>query len=767
MNWRPYRNRTRSSVEVPAENLLPLRLVHLTGQVIAVPRQQTRLHIQGMHCANCAHTVERALQQVPDVFTATVNFAAETAAVEYDSASVSPDDLLRAVTDAGYSANLASAGGHDDHDRVTREQALYQRNMFLLGLACSVPIMVLSMVPAFPGRNGLLLGLATVVQFRVGGQFLRNAAASLRRLTPNMDVLIALGSLTAYVYSAVVTLSPGTAGVSPASGMAPPLYFDSAAMIITLLTLGRWLEMRARAAASRALRGLLELAAPTARVLRDGGEAEIPAEQLQPGDRFLVRPGEKIATDGVVESGEGAVDESLLTGESLPRHKRPGDEVYGATLNQQGALTIRATRVGAETVLRQIVELVEQAQGRRAPIQRLADTVAAYFVPAIILIAAATFLGWALHDPAHWTTRALVNAVSVLVIACPCALGLATPTAVMVGSGLGSRHGLLLRDPAALERAGALTAVVWDKTGTLTTGYPRLTAVVPLGDLSEPDLLRLAAAVEVGSEHPLAAAVVTAARERGLELPPVEDFSALVGRGVVGKVDGAEILVGSPALLEERGLLLEAAPAEQITALQREGQTVSVVAHAGRPVGLLALADQPREGAAEAVARLHELGLRNLLLTGDNLLTAEAIARQLGIPEIHAGVLPGDKAAVVRRLQEQGQVVAMVGDGINDAPALAQADLGIALGTGADVAMEAGQITLVSGDPRGVVRALILSRRTLAHIRQNLFWAFFYNVIAIPLAAAGLLNPMIAAAAMAASSLTVVGNSLRLNRLKL
>jgi Cu+-exporting ATPase len=716
-----------------------------------------------MHCAGCAHTIEQALQRVPNVFQAAVNFAAETAAVEYDSGQVSPEDLIRAVTDAGYGARLASAeGGHEDHDRVTREQALYQRNMFLLGLALGVPIMALSMVAEFPGRNWLLLALATPVQFIVGWQYLRNSAVSLRHLSPNMDVLIALGSLTAYAYSAAVTLAPHGAGAAT-----PDVYFETSAMILTLITLGRWLERRARAAASRALRGLLELAAPVARVLREGEEVEIPAAHLQLDDRFVVRPGEKIATDGVVESGEGAVDESMLTGESIPRYKRAGDEVYGSTLNQQGALTIRATRVGSETVLRQIVELMEEAQGKRPPIQRLADTVAGYFVPAIILLACGDFLGWFLYDPAHWTTRALVNAVAVLVIACPCALGLATPTAVMVGSGLGSRHGLLLRDPAALERAGALTVIVWDKTGTLTAGRPQVTGVVPLGDLAEEEVLRLAASVEAGSEHPLAGAVVAAAEERGLELLPVEAFSALVGRGVIGKVGGAEILVGSRGLLEERGLVLDGAAGERIAARQREGQTVSVVARDGRAVGLLALADQPKEGAAEATARLRELGLRNLLLTGDNLLTAEAVAHQLGIPEIHAEVLPADKVAVVRRLQEQGEIVAMVGDGINDAPALAQADLGIALGTGADVAMEAGQITLVSGDPRGVVRAIVLSRRTLVHIKQNLFWAFFYNVVAIPLAGAGLLNPMIAAAAMAASSVTVVGNSLRLNRLKL
>ncbi len=736
-----------------------------------MPHEKVRLELTGLHCANCAHTVQRALQRVPNVFSAAVNFAAETAAVEYDPEQVTPEQLIHAVTEAGYGARVATSGaGHDDHARATADQVAYQRRMLLLGAILTAPLMVLSMIHDFPGRNWVLLALATPVQFVVGWQFLRNSAVSLKTLNLNMDVLIALGSLAAYMYSTAVTLAPGLAGAHGAAGPAGDgghVYFETSAMIITLITLGRWLEMRARSAASRALRGLLELAAPVARVLREGEEVEMPAEHLQPGDRFIVRPGEKIPTDGVVESGEGAVDESLLTGESVPHYKRPGDEVYGATLNQQGALVVQATRVGAETVLQQIVELMEEAQGRRPPIQRLADTVSAYFVPSIIVVAALAFLAWYFYDPADWSTRALVNAVAVLVIACPCALGLATPTAVMVGSGLGARHGLLLRDPAALERAGALEVVIWDKTGTLTEGRPQLVQVVPLADVDEAELLRLAASVEASSEHPLAGAIVTGAREQGLALAEVQGFSALVGRGVVAQVGEAEVLVGSLGLLQERGIELSAGAAAQVAELQRQGRTVSAVARDGEVLGLLALADQPKEGAEEAIARLTDLGLRNVLLTGDNLRTAEAIARQLHLPEVHAEVLPADKVNVVRRLQEQGQVVAMVGDGLNDAPALAQADLGIALGTGADVAMEAGRITLVSGDPRGVVRAIVLSRRTLAHIKQNLFWAFFYNVVAIPLAALGLLNPMIAAAAMAASSVTVVGNALRLNRLKL
>ncbi len=735
---------------------------------VASGGRQTRLLISGMHCAACARGIEGTLRSTPGVIAASVNFAAGSAEVEFDPAQISVEHLQALIREMGYEAHLASPGSaHEHYKRLSAAQVRYQRGMFLLGLALSAPLMALSMIPAFPGRDWILLALATPVQFIVGWQYLRNSFLSLRRLSPNMDVLIALGSLTAYLYSAAVTIQSG--GAMPVEGAAhsPHVYFETGAMILTLITLGRWMEFRARGAASRALRGLLELAAPQARLLREGKEVVIPVEEVQVGDLFLVRPGEKIATDGVVEAGEGAVDESVITGESIPRYKRPGDEVIGATLNQQGVLTVRATRIGRETVLQQIVELMEETQGKRPPIQRLADLVAAYFVPAIILLAVLTFVAWFLADPANWSSRALVNAVAVLVIACPCALGLATPTAVMVGSGLGARHGILLRDAAALERAGALTVVVWDKTGTLTIGRPQVTEVVPLEPgLSSDELLRLAASVEAGSEHPLARAVVSAAALAGLDLLPAEGFSALVGRGVTAQVQGQIVLVGSRGLLQEQGVSLEASRGKW-EELQAAGNTVSGVARDGSLIGLIALADGPKPGAREAVEGLRAWGLRSVLLTGDNRRTAEAIAREVGISEVHAEVLPDAKVEAIRALQERGEVVAMVGDGINDAPALAQADLGLALGTGTDIAIEAGKITLVSGDPRGVLRAVILSRRTLAHIKQNLFWAFFYNLAAVPLAALGFLNPMIAAAAMAASSVTVVGNSLRLNRLRL
>jgi len=761
-------------VEHDPERVSAQDLVHAVAEAgytarVASSGRHVRLLISGMHCAACAGGIEGTLRSTPGVLDASVNFAAQSAEVEYDPAEISEERLQALIREMGYEAHLASAeSAHAHHERLTAGQIRYQRNMFLLGLVLSAPLMVLSMLPAFPGRDWLLLALATPVQFVVGWQYLRNSLASLRRLSPNMDVLIALGSLTAYLYSAAVTVqAAGAAHVAPGATHSPHVYFETSAMILTLITLGRWMEFRARGAASRALRGLLELAAPQARVLREGKETVTRADEVQVGDLFVVRPGEKIATDGIVEAGEGAVDESMITGESLPRYKRPGDEVIGATLNKQGALTVRATRVGRETVLQQIVELMEQTQGQRPPIQRLADRVAAYFVPAIIVLACLTFLGWFLADPAHWSSRALVNAVAVLVIACPCALGLATPTAVMVGSGLGARHGILLREAAALERAGALTVVVWDKTGTLTVGRPQVTEIVPLeAGLSREELLRLAASAEAASEHPLAQAIAAAAAASDLDLLPVEGFSALVGRGVTAKVQGQTILVGSRGLLEERGISLRG-DAGRWDQLQAAGNTVSGVAREGRLIGLIALADQPKPGAREVIAALRAQGLRSVLLTGDNRRTAEALAERLGIPEVHAEVLPEAKVEVIRGLQQQGEVVAMVGDGINDAPALAQADLGIALGTGTDIAVEAGKITLVSGDPHGVLRAVVLSRRMLVHIKQNLFWAFFYNIAAVPLAALGFLNPMIAAAAMAASSVTVVGNSLRLNRLRL
>ncbi|MCE5218044.1 copper-translocating P-type ATPase, partial [bacterium] len=621
----------------------------------------------------------------------------------------------------------------------------------------SAILMPVSMMPAFAGQGALLLVVATVVQVVLGRQFYVNSWAALRRLTTNMDVLIALGSSAAYLYSLAAMLRrPGS-----------HLYFDTAAMILTLITLGRFLEMRARGQTSAALLTLLDLAPRTARVVQEGDEVEVPVSELVVGDEFIVRPGEQVATDGVVVSGASAVDEAMISGESVPVAKGEGDEVIGATVNREGVLRVRATRVGQETALQQIVLLVTEAQGSKPPIQRLADRVSAIFVPAILALATLTLVLWGVlgRGEAPWTT-ALLNATAVLLIACPCALGLATPTAVMVGTGLGARHGILIRDAAALETLGRVQVVVLDKTGTITEGRPQVTEVIARAGQSESErqkVLCLAAAAEKSSEHPLARAIVAACPDTP---PEVTEFRAIPGRGVEASLDGQRVLVGSASMLREQGVELGDLEAERLR-LEAEGKTVSVVVGDGAALGLIALLDTLKPGTREVLAGLKGLGVRVMMVTGDNEATAQAIARQAGIEEVLAGVRPEDKAQRVADLQEQGLVVAMVGDGINDAPALAQADVGIALGTGTDVAMQTGEVTLISGDLQGVLRALNLGRATLRHIRQNLGWAFGYNVVAIPPAALGLLNPVIAAAAMAASSVSVVGNSLRLRRVRL
>ncbi|MCE5238568.1 heavy metal translocating P-type ATPase [bacterium] len=740
---------------------------------------QVRLNIKGMHCAACAARAEQALAHVEGVAEAVVNLGDETATVRFAAGAVPTERLIAAVQDAGYEASLPETTTDDERLAEREQESRRQWRLFLFGAVCSVPLMVLTMWPVAGSLTlPLLFLLATPVQVLLGWQFYRNSWRALAHGAANMDVLIALGSTAAYLLSAYNSFRFGLDEHEHA------LYYDSAAMILTLITLGRFLEARARGRASDAVRKLLQLAPREAAVLRDGEEARLPIEQIVVGDLILIRPGEKLPVDGVVESGDSTVDESMLTGESLPVDKHPGDEVIGGTINQSGSLRFRATRVGQDTVLQEIVRLVQQAQATKPPIQRLADRIAAVFVPTIIAIALLTFLGWLLVGRADYV-RALINAVSVLVIACPCALGLATPTAVMVGTGLGAEHGILIREAAALEAVGALHTVVFDKTGTLTKGEPALTELVTLrgrgvgaadGDPAEAQLLALAAAVEYASEHPLGQAVVRAAEERGLDLPEVTDFEALIGQGVRGTLrggeqaptlqDGAEVLVGTAALMAARGV--DAAPAAaEAQRLQGEGKTVLHVAAGGNLLGLLAVADTLKENAAAAVRSLQEMGLSVALLTGDNARTAQAIADQLRLTQVLAEVLPDQKAARVRELQAQGQRVAMVGDGINDAPALAQAEVGIALGTGTDIAIEAGDITLVSGDPLAVVRAIRLSRLTLRHIKQNLGFAFGYNVAAIPLAVVGVLNPMIAAAAMAMSSVSVVSNSLRLRRARL
>ncbi len=750
--------------------------------------------VTGMTCANCVATVERALGRTEGVAEASVNFASERATVRFDPTKVREDELRARVThaieDAGYGVVDAAPQEMEDAEAAARRaEILDQTRKFWTGVAFALPLFVLSMARDFalvgpwahaPWVNWLMFALATPVQLWVGWDYYRGGWKSLRNGSANMDVLVAMGSSVAYVYSVVVAVGL----TSGSSALGDHVYFETAALIITLIKLGKLLEVRAKGETGAAIRELMGLRAKTARVLREGVETDVPADEVVVGDVVLVRPGERIPVDGVVLDGRSAVDESMLTGESMPVEKAPGDTVVGAAMNREGALRLRATRVGAETALAQIIRLVRQAQGSKAPIQRLADRVAAVFVPAVIVVAGGTFLTWWLVAGAGFTPS-LVRMVAVLVIACPCALGLATPTAVMVGTGRGAKLGVLFRSSTALERAQKLQVVVLDKTGTVTRGEPEVLEVAvrppegtPGGSAAEAWLLGVTASAERRSEHPIAGAVVREARRRGVALREPSAFAAVPGRGVTATVDGHDVVIGSRRLLDEYGVRPDGLEAEA-RRIEAAARTPLWVAVDGSPVGLLAVADGVKEGSGEAVADLRRRGLRVVMLTGDNRRTAETIAREVGIEEVRAEVLPDQKVDVVRELQASGAVVAMVGDGINDAPALAQADVGMAIGTGADVAMEAADLTLMRGDLRSVPQALALSAATMRTIRQNLFWAFFYNVVLIPVAAGALypvqelpmmlrqLHPILAALAMAFSSVTVVGNSLRLARARL
>ena len=656
---------------------------------------------------------------------------------------------------------------------------------FWISLALTLPLLGIAMADMLPGMpvqhalpGGWLpwieLLLATPVVLWGGWPFFQRGWGSVVNRSTNMFTLIALGTGAAYVYSVAATLAPG---IFPASfreldGM-PPVYFEAAAAITTLVLLGQVLELRARSRTGAAIRALLDLTPKTARILRDGSEQDIPLEQVQPGDRLRVRPGEKIPVDGMVLEGRSAVDESMITGESMPVEKEPGSRVIGATVNGTGSFVMRAERVGSETLLAQIVQLVSKAQRSRAPIQRLADRVSAWFVPAVIAISIVTFIAWAVLGPEPHLAHALVNAVAVLIIACPCALGLATPIAIMVGTGRGAQAGVLVRNAEALEILEKVDTLVIDKTGTLTEGKPKVETVVAAAGEQEDELVRLAATLEQGSEHPLGAAVIAAARERGLKLSPSEKFESITGRGIRGKVDEKEVAVGNENWFKELGIV-DSTLSSRAEELRRNGQTVIFVSVDQRVVGLIGVADPVKPSTPQAIRDLKRDGLRLAMLTGDSRATAENIARQLGIEEFEAEVLPEQKLAVVLRLQKEGRTVAMAGDGINDAPALAQADVGIAMGTGTDVAMESGGITLVKGDLAGIVRARKLSRATMRNIRQNLFFAFLYNSLGVPIAAGVLypffgllLRPIFAAAAMSFSSVSVITNSLRLRKVEL
>ncbi len=753
----------------------------ITDLGYGVATKKSIFPVVGMSCAGCVARVEKALADVPGVVSVNVNLASGKAAVEYTD-DVIYSSLRDAVREVGYDLG-AEAQTLEDVTTSSQREIQSLRNSFIIAAILAALIMVIGWAPAFGGKAYIMWALATPVQFWLGSRFYRGAWGALKHRTADMNTLIALGTSAAYFYSVLAVLFPSLFSTAE---IQLGLYFDTSAMIIALILLGRFLEGRAKGQTSAAIKRLIGLAPRTAFIVRNGEEQEVSVEDVKIGDLVLVRPGQRIPVDGIVKEGYSSVDESVITGESIPVEKNIGDEVIGASINTTGSFTFEANRVGKDTTLARIIRLVDEAQGSKAPIQRLADVIAGYFVPVVISIAVITFIIWYFIGPFPSLTYALLNFVAVLIITCPCALGLATPTAIMVGTGKGAENGILIRNGETLERAHRIDTVVLDKTGTLTLGRPRVTDIVAAEGRSGDEVLIYAASAERASEHPLAAAIMAEAREKGLSLKDTTGFKAVPGQGIEVLIDNKVLILGNRRMMEARSIMLHGLK-EKADHILEKGKTVMFLAYDGRIWGFIALADTLKPGTREAIHALHHLGIKTVMLTGDNKRTAESIAREAGIEDVIAEVLPEDKALQVQLLQNDN-TVAMVGDGINDAPALAQADVGIAIGTGTDVAMETGDITLISGDIKGIAAAISLSKRTMRTIKQNLFWAFIYNTILIPVAAGilylafgstgvpagarfilgeyGFLNPVIAAAAMAVSSLTVVTNSLRLKNFK-